>query len=57
MPFLHSGLGDAWAYTVVMVIAFIASLFACPVGTIVGFARGYQSAAARQAVTSRAKLA
>jgi hypothetical protein len=48
MPILHSGIADAYGYSTVMVAGFIASLFACPVGAIVGFARGYQSVAKRQ---------
>ena len=48
MPILHSGLADAYSYSTVMVAGFIASLFACPVGAIFGFAHGYESAAKRQ---------
>jgi len=56
LPFLHGSLADSYHYSVVVVIAFIASLFACPVGAIVGFARGYEYAAARQ-LAARTKLA
>lgn len=48
MPILHSGVADAYNDSTVMVVGFIASLFACPVGAVVGFARGYESAAKRQ---------
>ena len=57
MPILHGSLADSYGYSTVMVIGFIASLFACPVGAIVGFARGYDYAAGRQLVADRAKLA
>jgi hypothetical protein len=55
MPLLHVSLADS--YGSVMVFGFIASLFACPVGAIVGFVRGYESIAGRRPVPGRAKLA
>jgi SSS family solute:Na+ symporter len=38
----HASLADSYANTVVTVIAFLASLLACPVCTVVGFAQGYE---------------
>jgi len=45
---LHTTLEDGYEHAVVGVIAFIASLLACPVGAVVGFARGYDSLARRR---------
>jgi SSS family solute:Na+ symporter len=57
MPILHGGFSDAYSYSTVMVFGFVASLFACPVGAIIGFATGYDALAARQPAAGRAKLA
>ena len=48
MPILQSNIADSYSYSVVALIGFVASLLACPVGAIVGFAHGYDSAAKRQ---------
>jgi SSS family solute:Na+ symporter len=56
MPILQSSIADSYSYSVVALISFIASLLACPVGAIVGFAQGYESAAKRQ-LAARPELA
>ncbi len=48
LPWLHGSLADSYGHSVVMVIGFIASLLACPVGAIVGFAQGSEYAAKRR---------
>ena len=56
-PLVHGSLADSYGYSTVMVIGFIASLLACPVGAIIGFAGGYDYAAGHRPVAGRAKLA